>query len=112
MKKAIEHSNIIENPASLLPKDDLWGDLRAEQGNGGGLQWLFLYEHDSSAVLHPDRLIYVKIIILTSVGRKNAENGQAAILMKCNLHKFETALFSKALALAMSSWDSNNHGRN
>ena len=34
-----------------------------------------------------------------------AENGQAEILRKCNLRKFETAWFCRALAVAMTLWD-------
>lgn len=108
MKKTITNSNSIAIPDVQLPSGSLWSDLRAEQGSGDGLQWLLLYEHDSCAVLHPDRIIYAKVLILTPEGRKKAENGQSEILMKCNLHKFETALFCKALALAMSLWDAEH----
>ena len=68
-----------------------------------------LYEEDPLALIRPfRRLLYVKVIILTPEGRKQAESGQAEILRKCNLRKFETAWFCRALAVAMTEWDSKN----
>ncbi len=95
----------IEKIAVDLPAGSLWRDLRAETGSGSGIEWLMLYENDPTTMLPSSRLLYVKVVILTPEGRKYAESGQAEILHKCNLRKFETAWFCRALAIAMSEWD-------
>ena len=96
----------LEKTAVELPGGSLFRDLRAETGNGNGLEWLLLYENDPLALIQPSRrLLYVKVIILTPEGRKFAESGQAEILQKCNLRQFETAWFCRALAAAMTEWD-------
>ena len=91
-----------------LPAESLLHDLRAEKGEGNGIQWLLLYEDDPVSITPHSRLIYVKVLILTPEGRKFAERGQAKILRKCNLRAFETAWFCRALAVAMTEWD-NQH---
>lgn len=110
MKNEIDNqtNDIVKNTVGL-PAGSLWRDLRAETGSGDGIEWLLLYEDDPTATLKPyARLLYAKVVILTPEGRKNAESGQAEILRKCNLRKFETAWFCRALAIAMSQWDAEH----
>jgi|GEM_PF-6017840 len=108
MKKAIENFNAPEKKAIQLPYGSLFADLRVEQGGDDGIEWMMLYEDDPCTIMRRTRLLYAKVIILTPEGRKKAEKGQSKILMKCNLHKFETAEFCKALAIAMSLWDAEH----
>ena len=109
MKKAITNSNDIEKLSVELPGGSLFRDLRAETGSGNGIEWLLLYENDPLALIHSSsHLLYVKLIILTPEERKYAESGQAEILRKCNIRKFETVWFCRALALAMSLWDAEH----
>ena len=99
----------LEKTAVELPGGSLFRDLRAETGSGNGIEWLLLYENDPLALIRPSRrLLYVKVVILTPEGRKYAENGQSEILHKCNLRQFETAWFCRALAVAMTEWDSEH----
>ena len=105
MRKSDENLSIAKE--ILLP-GSLWRDLHAEVGSGNGIEWLLLYEKDPLTIKQRDRLLYVKVVILTEDGRKNAERGQADILRMCNLYAFETATFSRALANAMSEWDLNH----
>ena len=107
MENEIEkQANCIAKTAVELPGGSLFRDLRAETGGGNGIEWLLLYENDPLVLIQPSRrLLYVKVIILTPEGRKFAESGQAEILHKCNLRKFETAWFCRALAVAMTEWD-------
>ena len=98
----------LEKTAVELPGGSLFRDLCAETGSGNGIEWLMLYEDDPVSIRPYSRLLYVKVIILTTEGRKFAENGQAEILQKCNLRKFETGLLSRALAVAMTLWDSDH----
>lgn len=108
MKNEIEkqaHDGITKTTVDF-PAGSLWRDLRAVTGNSNGLEWLLLYENDPITLIPSSRLLYVKVIILTPEGRKYAECGQAEILQKCNLRQFETAWFCRALAVAMTEWDS------
>ncbi len=98
----------ITKAAVDLPAGSLWSDLRAETGSGNGIEWLMLYEDDPVTIMPSSRLLYVKVVILTPEGRKYAESGQGEILRKCNLRKFETAWFCRALAVAMTLWDENH----
>ena len=98
----------IARTAVDLPAGSLWRDLRAETGGGNGVEWLMLYEDDPTTLRPSSRLLYVKVVILTPEGRKFAESGQNEILYKCNLRQFETAWFCRALAVAMSEWDSDH----
>ena len=107
MKNEINKQSFgISKKTVALPKGSLWRDLRAVTGNSNGLEWMFLYEDDPMTMTPSSRLLYVKVIILTPEGRQYAESGQAEILRKCNLRKFETAWFCRALAVAMTEWDS------
>ncbi len=106
MDSELDNRNNIENKTAVeLPGGSLFRDLRAEAGGCDGLEWLLLYEDDPLAFVPTSRLLYVKVIILTPEGRKQAECGQSEILRKCNLRKFETAWFCRALAVAMTEWD-------
>ena len=106
MENEIEkQANAITKTAVDLPAGSLWGDLRAETGSGNGIEWLMLYEDDPLTIMPSSRLLYVKVVILTPEGRRFAETGQNEILYKCNLRKFETAWFCRALAVAMAKWD-------
>ena len=108
MENELDKLNGIAEGNVELPAGSLWRDLRAKAGSGNGLEWLLLYENDPLTLKPFSRLIYVKVIILTPEGRKCAESGQMEILCKCNLQKYETAWFCRALAVAMSEWD-NQH---
>ena len=109
MKKNNDNPCGLEKRSAVnLPAGSLWSDLRAETGNGGGIEWLLLYEDDPASLMHSKRLIYVKVVILTQEGREAAESGQADILSKCELRSFETAVFARAFALAMTDWDSKH----
>ena len=107
MKNEIDKRGNLEK-ADHLPAGSLWRDLRFETGSGNGLEWLLLYEDDPLSIVPSSRLLYVKVVILSQAGRENAENGQSEILSKCNLRKFETATFCRALAIAMTEWDANH----
>ena len=109
MKNNNDNPSCLEKRSAVnLPVGSLWGDLRAETGNGSGIEWLLLYEDDPLSPMHSTRLIYVKVVILTQTGREAAENSQTDILSKCELRSFETAVFTRALALAMTDWDSKH----
>jgi len=108
MKTELDKNKTIEKAAAInLPAGSLWHDLRAEAGHGCGIEWLLLYEEEPLALKPSSRLLYVKVIIQTTKGREAAENGQSAILSGCKLRSFETAIFIRALTVAMSEWDAH-----
>ncbi len=85
----------------------LLSDLRCKHGADDNIEWFMLYEKHPISPTIPPRLLYIKVNILTPLGRRLVALNQGEIARKCNVYSSDTGRFQRALSFAMAIWDNN-----
>ncbi len=86
----------------------LFSDLRAEVGGTADIGWMLLYEDHPLTVSPITKLLYAKIIILSTAGRRMVEHDKSQILALCSTRDADAALILRAISLAASYYDSDS----